>query len=367
MKKIIFIANAPFSSNKISIYQTLSQAQSIGKISDLTLLIPKRYDTRDINDFEYEASRKLNITKNKLNFKIRCIEYFDITRYKILSQKLIFTISNLSFSINALHKNFLEGSEFIYTRDVITMLVLSIKKLLRLLPDKRTIFESHQYSKLRNFFVNYIDFLVTINYFQASLYDHPNIITLHDAVWEKEIIKKDKSFIPKTILYSGSCTKEKGLYRLIYLADLLPEYKFKIACINSDINKLKNEFIKRNNIEFIGKLSRKKLYKLIDNVEYCILPNIPFQGDSNYTSPMKLFEYIARKKALILSPIPSVKEILSPNSYICLGSSKSDIRKAATKIKQVSSKVIRERSYKSIKNFTWEKRANKLLKFITKE
>lgn len=365
--KIIFIANAPFGSKKISVYQTLCQAQSLGKKIDLTLIIPKRFDTKKNTSYQLLASKKLNIKEKDLSFEIRCINYFDICNLKFMNERFKFTLSNLFFSISSLRNELLKEADFIYTRDVTTMILLSITKFLKLnRKNTRTIFESHQYRYLRNKFLRNIDFLITINKFQAKLYNHKKTIVLHDAVWEKEIINSKKSINKKTILYSGTCSNEKGILRLLKLSRFLPNYKFYIASINN-INSYKCDHQFNQNIEWLGKLSKENLYDVMDLVEYCILPNDPNKIANNYTSPMKLFEYMARGKALILSPIPSVKEIFPENSFISLGFNESDISKAANEIQAKNSEEISKISNILIHKYTWEKRAELLLKFITKK
>ena len=312
------------------------------------MLVPNEYKTK------FLASQKLNIKEKDLSFKIKCITYIDICNYKYLSERIKFTLSNLFFSISSLKIKSLNQADFIYTRDVMTMTLLSIFKFFKLNKKRiKTIFESHQYSFFRSIFLRNIDYLITINKFQSKLYNHKRTIVLHDAVWQKEIINPNKSVNKNTILYSGSCSSEKGILRLFKLSDFLPDYKFYIASINiRDYLKYKNEFNKNKNIKWIGKLSKKDLYKVMDNVEYCILPNDPNKEGNNYTSPMKLFEYMARGKALILSPIPTVKEILPKNAFITLGTNKSDIKKASYEIKKTNSDEISKISHNLIHQYT---------------
>ena len=89
-KKITFIANAPLSSKKISIYQTLCQAQTIGKLSTITLIIPKRSDYINNEDKSKKIKRILNINE-ELTFKVINLRYFDLFYLKIIPKKL-FTI-----------------------------------------------------------------------------------------------------------------------------------------------------------------------------------------------------------------------------------------------------------------------------------
>ena len=158
--------------------------------------------------------------------------------------------------------------------------------------------------------------------------------------------------------------KSKGIERLVNLADKIPDYDFYIA----NIEDLKQDNIninwKRKNIFWLGRLNKKDLKKLVDKVEFCILPNDPLIRENFYTSPMKLFEYMARGKALILSPIETVKETMPNNTYINLGKSDADLDKAVELIRKINSFELSKNSLKIIKNFTWEKRAEELVKFL---
>ena len=80
---------------------------------------------------------------------------------------------------------------------------------------------------------------------------------------------------------------------------------------------------------------------------------------------MKLFEYMSKGKALILSNIPTVTEIFKQDEYIELpiNLEKSNIKKI---IENSNSKLLGYKSFNLIKKFTWENRAKKLMNLIEK-
>ena len=361
-KKISFIANAPLSSNKISIYQTLCQAQSIGKLISLNLIIPQRSDY-DQKEDEVKKIKKILNLEEEISFKVNNLKYIDLFYIKI-PKKIKFSISSLFFSSKALNQAFKNNSDLIYTRDIITLLLIYlIKKFTHI--KQKVIFESHQYSTIRSTLVNCADVLLVINKYQLKKYKHKNAYVLHDAVWEKEISYSPKEIVNKSIFYCGSCGPDKGINRLITLAKLLPNYQFMVASLeNYKNNNVKKEW-RINNIDWLGKLSREELLRNINSAEFCILPNDLENKSNKYSSPMKLFEYMSKGKALILSCIPTVIELLKKDEYIELPAKISDSN-VKNIIQECNSTILGKKSLNSIKNFTWENRANKFIKIIEK-
>ena len=361
---IIFIANAPLSSKKISTYQTLCQAQSISKECKLILLMPNRHDLIMLGkDIYSEASSQLGI-EAKINFEIKTINYLDLFKYQWINHHLRFTISNFMFAYSAIKEALKLEKSLIYTRDFYTMAILSTLKYFKLIKNK-VAFESHQFSKIRKLFTKNINFLVLINSYQKKLYNHKKSIVLHDCVWEKDI-KKRKTYEceKKSIFFSGSCTKSKGIERIISLSENLIDYKFYIASLeNYKDSNLPNHFI-RQNIIWLGRLKRKEINCFIERMEYCILPNELDNKNNLYTSPMKLFEYLSSGKAIIASPINTVKEILDKNCFYELPNDEKLFPKFAELIRTSDPQIISKNYHKIVKKFTWEKRAVEFINFV---
>tara|TARA_Y100000589_G_C27196289_1_gene646965 strand:- start:5594 stop:6694 length:1101 start_codon:yes stop_codon:yes gene_type:complete len=360
-KKISFIANAPLSSNKISIYQTLCQAQSIGKLANLTLMIPKRSDYKKNIEATQKIKEILNIRED-LSFIFNHINYLDLFYFKIIPKRIRFSISSLFFSIKSIHFSLKKNYDVIFTRDIFTLLIIYLLNKIR--PIKQIIvFESHQYSPIRSKLMNCVDILLVINQYQLNKYNHKNAYIMHDAVWEKDIEYDKSKLVRKSIFYCGSCGKGKGINRLISLAKYLEDYQFKVATLEDYTIKNIKKTWQMNNINWLGRLTREELFDNINSAEYCILPNDPEDYSNQYSSPMKLFEYMSKGKALILSDIPTVREILNKDDYIELPKNivGSNIRNI---INKSNSNDLGKKSFASIKKFTWEKRAERFINLI---
>ena len=362
--RIIFIANAPLSSKKISTYQTLCQAQSLSKECELILFVPNRYDFfMEGKDVYTEANSQLGIDK-KLNFKIKTLNYLDLFNYRWINHHLRFTISNFMFAFSAIKKALKLENELIYTRDFYTMVILSVLKHFKLIKNK-VAFESHQFNNIRKFFTRNINFLIVINSYQKKLYNHKKSIVLHDCVWEKDINKNINYLCErKSIFFSGSCTKTKGIEKILSLSENLMDYKFYIASLeNYKDNNLPKHFI-RKNIIWLGRLKRKEVILFLRKMQYCILPNELDNKNNLYTSPMKLFEYLSSGKAIIASPINTVKEILDKNCFYELPNDEKLFPKFAELIRTSDPKKISKNYHKIVKEFTWEKRAVEFMNFV---
>jgi glycosyltransferase involved in cell wall biosynthesis len=74
-----------------------------------------------------------------------------------------------------------------------------------------------------------------------------------------------------------------------------------------------------NKVKFIGTVPHKKVGEYIRKAKICVIP-LPFsQIAAYYTSPMKMFEYLAAGKAIVASNLPSLTEVLKDghNALLC--------------------------------------------------
>lgn len=363
-KNILFIANTSFLSKNISTYQTLCQAESLNSFTKICLILPNRNDLKKSKANVYYLAKERLGLKNNVTFEIKCINFLDLSEMKWLNHHIRFSITNLMYSIATIKHIFKSDFQIIYTRDFYTMLVLSILKIIKKL-NKYLIFESHQFSYIRKFFLKNFDLLIVINKFQSDLYRHKKCLVLHDGIWKSDINKNiSKPFIKNSIFYSGKCNKAKGIERILALSDHLKDFKFFIASLENLNDKNISSNYYRENVSWVGKLNRKELNIFIKKMEYCILPNDPSFKENLYTSPMKLFEYLSKKKGIIASPIKTIEEILSETDYIKLPENLDDFENTANIIRSSNIEKLTKNYSKIAKQYTWEIRARNLFKFI---
>lgn len=110
------------------------------------------------------------------------------------------------------------------------------------------------------------------------------------------------------------------------------------------------------------------IQKILKKAQIGVLPNTGREAVSRfYTSPMKLLDYMATKTAVAASDLPSIRELASENEVLFF--TPDDPQSLAETLQLLSqNSKLRERlataAYEKAKEFTWEKRAQKLYRFF---
>jgi len=199
------------------------------------------------------------------------------------------------------------------------------------------------------------------------------IDTLHDGV---DLIKfKNNKIIENStplLTYCGSLSKSKGIDLIINSAKYINNVEFLIiGGLKVDVDhykKIAND-IGVKNINFIGQVNYSDVPNLLNKSDILLLPSSAKNIKSrNYTSAMKLFEYMSIGKPIIASNIPSNTEILE-NNLNCLlfepDNPKSMVEKINTLIndKELNKKITKNSSKLAIK-YSWTERSKKMIKRI---
>lgn len=98
-----------------------------------------------------------------------------------------------------------------------------------------------------------------------------------------------------------------------------------------------------------------------------LMPFPDIQHYRYYMSPMKMFEYMASKRPIITSDLPSIREVLNEKS--CIFCKPGDPVDLAEKIKlTLSNSILAEQiagqAYEDVQNYTWDKRVEKIISFL---
>jgi len=178
-------------------------------------------------------------------------------------------------------------------------------------------------------------------------------------------LPKDK----KIVLYAGLFDEWKGYKILLeasrsFVSDILlvmaggrPE----------QVNELTREFA---NVRFLGWTDYDKLPILQRAADVLILPNSAKQDISRlYTSPLKLFAYMASGVPIIASDLPSIREVVDEGMVTFVP---PDDPKVLTDVisgvlrNPSSAESLASRARQRVQNYTWQNRARVILHFINK-
>jgi glycosyltransferase involved in cell wall biosynthesis len=136
----------------------------------------------------------------------------------------------------------------------------------------------------------------------------------------------------------------------------------------SRIKKLAHEIGVDARIEFIGYVYPKEVEKYFNRAGVGVIPITNTIGQRLFTSPMKLFEYMAAKVPIVASNLPAIREILENGKTAVLVEPDNPkalaegIEKVLTD-REFARKIV-EQAYKKVQDFTWEKRAENITIFL---
>jgi glycosyltransferase involved in cell wall biosynthesis len=172
------------------------------------------------------------------------------------------------------------------------------------------------------------------------------------------------------VYYIGSFQAWKGVDTLIESAKYLKSgAKIKLVGSGAEEVKLRemaDEMGVADKVDFVGRLTHSEVKELLaSKTRICVLPNKNSAFDK-FTSPLKLFEYMASFNAVIASDIPSIKEIIGG---VALEFKAGDAEDLGAKLNYLlenptDAKTFAQAAYNKIAELEPAKRSQELLNFL---
>lgn len=368
MKKINYIANIRLPTEKAHGIQIMKMCEAFSALfSDVELIVPKRNNDIFENAFDYyKVSR---------NFHIKYLWCID----RVVRGKIGYIVASATFAISVL-KYSLWKKEVFYTRDEYIALMF---KLLR----KKVIWEVHmgQNNPLTRILIKLNVPIVAISSGLRDLYikmgaKSSSVIIAPDAVDIEQFdisLSKNEArkslgleLDKKIILYSGHLYSWKGADTLAKSAKYLSD-DHRIVFVGGtdvDVKTFQEKFSNVKNILVLGKKPHHQIPLYLRSADILVLPLSKKENISKlYTSPMKLFEYMASGNPIIASDLPSLREILNDDVAFFFESD-NDLSLSET-IKDVilnyeNAKEKAQRARKLVEEYSWNKRVGKIINFI---
>ncbi len=190
----------------------------------------------------------------------------------------------------------------------------------------------------------------------------------HDGV-RKEWLGVRREGKKRYICYIGSLYKWKGIDVLISAMQYLPEETLLVVGGGNRLTELQKgaEAKGITNVIFTGEIQHSSVPDYLAQAKIAILPNIEC-GPSVFSSPLKLFEYMASGLPIVASDLPVFREILShkKNSILVEPGNPQALASGINFLIQnpaVASDIAAQANA-DIENFTYERRAERILDLI---
>ena len=198
-----------------------------------------------------------------------------------------------------------------------------------------------------------------------ELYGEREIEVLPNGVdWPEQVPDKDWAHAGLHIAYAGSFFAWKGVADLVQAASELPGCR--ITLYGGDAAALARERSRAPaagaQLEFRGHVPQQEVMGGLADACIAVLPNRD-DPDSRFTSPIKLFEYMAAGCAIVASDLPPLRAVLAEDEAAWVRP--GDPASLAEGIRSLVANPERarrmgERAREKARGFTWRARAERL-------
>jgi len=178
------------------------------------------------------------------------------------------------------------------------------------------------------------------------------------------IPEKDWAHCAERIVYAGSFFGWKGVADLVAAARELPGLRIRLLGGDEDsIRSMREQAVKEGAaLEFTGRVSPRRVAEALEQACIAVLPNRA-DADSAFTSPIKLFEYMAAGCAIVASDLPAVREILAEDEAVWFRAGDARSLAAALRLLAADSGLARALSARvraKARLYTWSARGERL-------
>lgn len=376
MKKLFLIFHGRFPSEKAASLFTAKNAEAFSKQGfEVTVLVPKRKNVHTKDAFAFYGISQ--------SFKIEYLPVVDIFDTFLLKY-IAFVMSMFSFSWSVfyfLKKNYTEG-DIVYSNEIVPLFFVS-----KIAPN--CFYEMHDFPESKLFFFGHtlglMRWVLVHNRWKLKrvhelfprlrkdlfLYE-PNAVDTDDfdVSIPTEQARKELgiSLDKKIIVYTGHLYGWKGVDTLAEAARLLP-LDFEVIFVGGtshDVDSFLKKYGDVKNIQVVGHKPHAQIPLWQKAADVLVLPNTGKEKISlYYTSPMKLFEYMASKKPIVASDIPSIREIVDESSVAFFKPDDAvSLRDALILCVKGDRSHIVENAFSLVQNHTWHKRAERIVRFM---
>lgn len=123
-------------------------------------------------------------------------------------------------------------------------------------------------------------------------------------------------------------------------------------------------------VELTGQVAPGAVPALLERANILVLPNLPTTISSQFTSPLKLFEYMAAGRAIVASDLPALGEVLQDGVNAVLVPAGDPAALAAAIARLAADPALADRlgarAFADAAEFSWQRRAERLEAVLTK-
>ncbi len=365
---LIYIANARIPTEKAHGIQIMQMCRTFANSKfDVELVIPKRFNYIKTDPFQYYGIKRSFEIK-----KLPCLDLIVLDKY---IGHLGLWVESFTYFISLFFYLLFKNPSLIYTRNVLLLPLTFLKK--------NVFFEAHTFPRNYSLYSPFFKRLKGIVVITQKLKDlfvqkgisPDKILVASDGVdLEKFNIKETKEecrkklnlpLDKKIVLYTGHLYQWKGVQTLVAASEYLPanvEVYF-VGGTTKDIRDFRLQTLNLK-LKIVGHKPYSEIPCWLRASDVLVLPNSAKEEISkSWTSPLKLFEYMAAKKPIISSDLPSLREVLNEgNAILVKPDSPEELAEGIKKALENPglANKISEQAFLDVKQYTWDNRVKKI-------
>ena len=178
---------------------------------------------------------------------------------------------------------------------------------------------------------------------------------------------------PPELLYLGSLHPWKGVECLLAALPMISNANLTIAGgPPARIAQLEQQAITlqiAGRVRFLGHVEPQRRFQIIADADVCLLPLTDTSIGSRYTSPLKLFEYMAAGKPIVAADVPALRSVICDgvDGILAPVNDPAQLAHAVTQLlnNPASAKAIGKAAHVSAARYTWTARAEILKALFT--
>jgi glycosyltransferase involved in cell wall biosynthesis len=376
-RKLFLLFHGRFPSEKAASLFAAKSAEVFGEVVNTTLLVPRRISRVSGDSYKYFGIKN--------NFKIVYIPTIDFFGVKALSS-VAFFVSNFVFGVCSTVYLFFKAQkeDIVYSNENIPLYIASYFF-------KNSFYEMHDfpgtsaYSFYKKLLAG-VRGVVIHNTWKLLKANKDLLVPLEKVICEPNAVSVDQFDIPlskeearkklglafegRVVVYTGNLYGWKGVDTLLGAVTLLSKdirFYF-IGGSVGDVGVFKEKYKDLSNCFFLGFKQHEEIPLWQKAADILVIPNTAKEDISKYyTSPMKLFEYMASGRPIVASKIPSIEEIVGEDEvYFFTPDDESSLARTINTalLKDGSSDRKVALAMLKVKSHTWRGRRDRILKFI---
>jgi glycosyltransferase involved in cell wall biosynthesis len=377
--RLIYISNARLPSEKANTNQSMQQCEAFSALTPVEFWYPRRRNPLAGNDpFAYYAVSQ--------SFSLVEIPSIDSPALWKVHRTLWFLVQAISFSARgALRLLRLPSTAVVYTRHEYDLWFVPLLKWLR--RSLGIFFEDHdgflrRDPALRRRLLQRVDGIIVTSSAHAQLMERwgispqalliaPNAAKLSRFQLAAPERRGDGQ---RTVVYLGNLYRWKGVYVLADAARFLPD-EYTIYFVGGSPETLApfRTYVDASGIEdrlvIVGHVPPAAVAEQLSRADVVVLPNSRVDRIGNeFTSPLKLFEYMASGRPIVASDVPAVREILTHgrNAYLVDPDDPAALAEGIRRVCEDGTlgRRLAEHARVDVAEHTWDMRSEKIMGFI---